>query len=195
MVYAIQEKQEPDILKITFKPFFPALLSIHLALLFANNPKVINMILIDPSGELAPILTLTLLIVISSFVSMALFSPIWFLLDSGIIYSNKDIVKTRREPIEVRSVGSWFMNQLRGYSTIALIVTYITFYIEMLLWFGPMDISTPLLLLLFPFILSVLCLPTIIALEFTIKHRNKYLHKFANKLGIIKKVGDPLKEL
>jgi hypothetical protein len=196
MVYVIQEKPEPEIIKMTFKSFFPALLAVHLALLFGINKNIIEAVVVDPDGIFAPLLTVLILVIVSSFLSFALFSPIWFLIDSGIIYSNKESVKSKRDPIEVRSVGSWYMNQLKGYAAIAAIVSYITFFIEMIIYFGPdIDITAPLGLLLFPFILAVLGLPAVLILEVTVNHRKRFIIKFAEKIGITKRIGDPLKEL
>lgn len=196
MVYVIQEKPEPEILKATFKTFFPALLAVHLALLFGFNQRIIQTVVVDPKGLFAPTLTVILIIVGTSFLSFSLFSPIWFLTDAGIVYSNRETVKDKRAPIEVKSVGGWFMGQLRGYAAIAVIVTYITFFIEMVIWFGAdVNFTAIAVLLLFPFILAVLGFPTIILLEFTVNHRKKFMLKVAEKIGITIKVGDPLKEL
>lgn len=195
-VYVIQEKPEPEALKGTFKTFFPALLAVHLALLFGFNQQIIQIIVVDPEGLFAPTLTIILIIIGTSFLSFSFFSPIWFLTDSGIVYSNRDSVKDKRDPIEVKSVGGWFMGQLRGYAAIAVVVTYITFFIEMVIWFGSeMNFTVIIVLLLFPFILAVLGFPAIILLEFTVNHRKKFMLKVAEKMGINIKVGDPLKEL
>ena len=196
MIYVIQEKPEPEIIKLTFKSFFPALLAVHLTLLFGINQNIIEAVVVDPNGIFAPLLTILILVIISSFISFAIFSPIWFLIDSGIIYSNRETVKSKRDPIELRSVGSWYMNQLKGYAAIAAVVSYITFFIEMIIYFGPaMDMTASLLLLLFPFIIMVLGLPSILILEATVNHRKRFMIKFAEKIGITKRIGDPLKDI
>jgi len=196
MVYVIQDKPEPKKLKLYFKSFFPALLSVHLAIYFGYKKEFINLCVLDTDGYFAPILTIILFIVITSFLSFSLFSPIWFLLDSGIVYSNRELVKFKRDPIEVRSIGGWYMNQLRGYAAIAVVLSYVSFFIEMLSWGGLGLMSTfTLVVLLFPFIITALGLPCVIILELTINHRKKFILKFAKKIGINRKVGDPLKEL
>ena len=194
MEYVIQEKPEPEIVKLTFKSFFPALLAVHLALLFGINKNIIEAVVVDPNGIFAPLLTVLIIVIVSSFLSFAVFSPIWFLIDSGIIYSNREAVKSKRDPIELRSVGSWYMNELKGYAAIAVVISYITFFIEMIIYFGPdMDMTAPLVLLLFPFIIMVLGLPSVLILEATVNHRKRFMIKIAEKIGITKRIGDPLK--
>lgn len=194
-LFGIQEKPEPEIFKGTIKAFFPALLAVHIALMFGGKMFMIEIIVTNPSGAFAPLLTVLILTIITFFISMALFSPIWFLLESGIVYSNKEKVKNKREPIELRSVGGWFMSQLKGYVGIAVIISYVVFTIEMIVWIGPaLDISALIILVLFPFILTILGLPAMICLELTINNRRNYILKFAKKIGITKIIGDPVKD-
>ncbi|MBD3342097.1 MAG: hypothetical protein GF353_23555 [Candidatus Lokiarchaeota archaeon] len=193
MSYGIQLREEPERFKGTFKAIFPSLMAINFSFIFASDPNIVSLIVFSDIQNYAPLMAFMFIMTITIGVSMAVFSPIWFLLDAGIVYTNKNKVEDRRDPIEVRSVGGWFHYSLKGYAGISVIITYILFLLSIFEYFGKdLHWSTPLGLIPFPIILNFLALPSIFILEITVKHRKKYILVFAKKLGITGPLEDPL---
>jgi len=198
MKYGIQERPKPSKIKIGFKAVFPALMAINLALMFSQFIWVQDIVLmpnyaLEHGGKNAgqvPLVTLATILPLMFGIAMGLFSPIWFLLDGGIIFTNKEKVEGLRDPIEVRSVGGWYSYILKGYAGIAIIVAYIIFANNMmaLVEFNPGLFLIPLL----PFLLMVMGVPAFILLEITAEQRKKYILTIAKKLGITEPLADPL---
>lgn len=189
LIYGIQERPEPEKFKGTFKAFFPALMGLNFALLFVFNPTVQDFLRIttDPGFRWA-IISLFMLLIVTFGVAMALFSPIWFLLDAGIVFTNKEKVRNTTNPIVTRSVGGWYMGFLKGYAGISVIIAFYTFVVNLLDQI-PLDqfhFSIPLILLLLPFLLSIWSIPAVLLFEFTRERRRKFVWKWANKLDITK---------
>ena len=117
---------------------------------------------------------------------MALFSPAWFLQDSGIVYTNKEKVRNTTKPIELKSVGGWYIGFLKGYTGISVIITFYSFVIELLsqLTGDQFHFSIPLFLLLLPILLCLWAMPAILLFELTREKRRKFVLKWANKLDI-----------
>ena len=134
------------------------------------------------------------MIPLAMFISMALFSPIWSLFDSGIVYTNQEKVKNKKEPFEVRSVGSWYMYLMKGYAGVAVIFSYYSFFIAML-EAGVFMFVEIILIPLMPIILTIAALPAIIILDLTTEHRTRYILKCAKKFGIIKNIEVNFKEI
>jgi len=101
------------------------------------------------------------------------------------VYTNREKVKDRSDPIEMRSVGGWYMYLLKGYVGITVILNYYTFLINL---FIGQDASTGILLYLLwpimPFLIVILAIPCIIALDITFEKRRKFIQKWARKFGI-----------
>jgi len=127
MIYGVQNKQQGIKYKGLFlKTLFPALLTVNLSLFFSYNAGVQELILFDPaeSNFMNAMMTFVALLPITSGISIIAFSPAWFLLDGGILYSNIKKVKNKADPDELRSVGGWFLQLLKGYAGISIIISY-----------------------------------------------------------------------
>ena len=189
MIYGIQERPEPEKFKGTFKAFFPALMGLNFALLFVFNPTVIDFLSItaDP-GFAWIIVSLFMILVVTFGLAMILFSPAWFLLDAGIVYTNKEKVKNTTKPIEMKSVGGWYMAFMKGYAGISVIISFYSFVVELLNQLTPeqFHFSIPMFLLLLPILLSLWAVPAVLLFELTREKRRKLVWKWANKLDITK---------
>lgn len=193
MVYGVQEKSEPKKFNEYLKAFFPSLMAINFALLLSIEDFVMNILIVNREVNIPQLLAFVGLLPLMVGISFALFSPIWFLLDAGIVYTNKEKVKNKRHPIEIRSVGGWYMYLLKGYAGISVFVSYYIFIITVFEAYGSnLHISTPLYLIPFPFLLSLMLLITILALELTVDQRKRFILKFAAKLGINSPLEKPL---
>lgn len=190
LIYGVQERPKINVFKGTLKGFFPTLMAFGLALWLIEH-KDIAKLFVDESilqSEGGYFYGIFVIIMITSGIAMGLFSSVWFLFDSGIVYSNIEKVKLSTKPIEVRSVGGLFQNFLKGYTGISVILTFYTFMIwevfsvEMESF---QKILTPILILFIPIIFSILALPAIVILDKTLDKRKNYMLKFAKKLGIV----------
>ena len=199
MTYGLQDRPKPEKLKIYFKALFPALMTLNLAFMFAFSPTVAD-IVVNPAwvarnpttnSTQIPLVVLAILLPLMSGVSMGLFSPIWFLLDSGIVFTNKEKVKMTRDPIEVRSVGGWYHYILKGYAGISVIVSFFLFASNMIATFTTFNPSIILIILL-PLLLVVMYVPAFVILEITTEHRTRFMRKIANKFGINQPLTNPL---
>lgn len=196
MKYGIQNRPEPFKVKIGFKAIWPTLMAINFSLMFSQFEWVQNIILsptyiIQPSDiAKIPLVTLVTLLPLMFGISMGLFSPIWFLLDGGIVFTNKDKVKGIRDPIEVRSVGGWYNYILKGYAGISIVYVYTMFTINVV---AVVEFNLGILLIpLLPFIIIVMAVPAFVILDITAKHRKKYMQKIAKKIGITEPLANPL---
>lgn len=208
MSYGIQENLESEKFRGGFKAFFPALMAINFSLMFALNENTANAIIYDlgmgsgSPGVPTSIISIVASLILLTFtiaVAMGLFSPVWFLLDAGIVYSNKERVerKNLEQPIVGRSVGGWYMYLLKGYAGIAVIFSYFqlifTFFSRMI-ELGASDDMTLVfvinIVLLAPlmFLIALSALPAVILLDLTKKNRINYMRKVASMLGIKEQV-------
>ncbi|MFX1257355.1 MAG: hypothetical protein ACFFAN_05830 [Promethearchaeota archaeon] len=199
MVYGIQDKPKSEKFKgIFLMALFPALLTVNFALMFAFNSTVQNIALDDPEQQDAAMITFATLLALTTGISMGLFSPVWFLLDAGIVFTNKEKVRYTAHPTEVRSVGGWYIYLLKGYAGISVILSYYAFFI--FLWQGR-DVGTGLegMSLMFfatwpimPLLIALLTIPAFILLDITREHRKKFILKWAKKFGISGPLENPL---
>lgn len=199
MIYGIQDKPKPDKFKKVFlMAIFPALMAVNLALMFAFDPGVQKMAIVDPSGEESEMVTFAALLALMTGISMGIFSPVWFLLDAGIVFTNKEKVKYTAHPTEVRSVGGWYIYLLKGYAGISVILSYYTFF--MYLWqrrglrtdVEGMNIMFLITWPIMPILIAIFIIPAFIVLDITREHRKKYILKWAEKFGITGPLQDPL---
>lgn len=196
MTFGIQERPESKKLKIPFKALYPALMALHIALIFSTDSGVqdllLNAIYVSNPQNLAfiPMATAGVLIPLTFGIAMGIFSPIWFLLESGIVFTNKDKVKGMRDPVEVRSVGGWYHYLLKGYAGISVILSYILF-IAIIVEEGKFNMGVILMVLL-PVILIFMAIPGFIILDMTDKHRQKFMRKIARSFGISGPLENPL---
>ena len=102
---------------------------------------------------------------------MTVFSPIWFLEDSGIVYSNIEQALVKNKSIEIRSVGNSYTTLLKGYTGIAVIFSYYMFLISLSPHIEPENLGLLSILLIFgllvfmPILISMSLIPTIIILD------------------------------
>jgi len=170
-------------------------MAINFAMIFTFHPWVQDLVIIDKNDPRMILLTFVMLIPLMMGISMALFSGVWFLLDSGIVYTNRRRVLEKKYPVEVRSVGGWYLYLLKGYAGISVILTFYTFtsnIFNILGSGGEIHWSTIVSLVPFPIFLSILALPAVIILDMTTKHREKYILRIAKKMGITGPLQDPL---
>ncbi|MBD3194429.1 MAG: hypothetical protein GF317_05190 [Candidatus Lokiarchaeota archaeon] len=202
MEFGIQHREKPEKFKNTWKGFFPALLTINLSLMIGITSFAYNFI-VSPeylSGgdgdQLWPIVGFTSIIPYITIISLGIFSPVWFLSDAGIVFTNKKRVQDKIDPIEVRSIGSWYHYLLKGYAGIGVIFAYILFLIDMLNRYNnPTDpgfIVAVVLLPLIPFLVSILTIPVMILLEIYLEPRRRFIRNLAKKLGIEGPLEKPL---
>lgn len=208
MIYGIQENLKSEKLKGMIKALFPALMAINFSLMFYLNESLVNEIVYDfdegmITEELAKsfksLIAFLVLLSITVPVAMTLFSPVWFLLDAGIVYSNQENVKKNNleQPIVGRSVGGWYINLLKGYAGISVIFSYFVFIITILGGIpteegGALAIFILILnmALLIPmmFFIAIATLPAIIILDIIKENRINYIRKWAKKFGIREEV-------
>jgi len=199
MIYGLQDKEKPEKFKKYFlKGLFPALMAINFALMFAFTSWVQRIAINNSIEEEAAMLTLLALLALMTGISMGIFSSVWFLLDAGIVYTNKEKVKDLAQPTEVRSVGGWYNYLLKGYAGISVILSFYAFFWYM---FEVMEIAKGvegmnIMFIVFyptlPIVITILSFPALILLDITHNHRKKYILKIAEKIGISGPLADPL---
>ena len=120
------------------------------------------------------------------------FSSVWFLKDSGIIYSNKKKIENSNEMVVLHSIGDWFQTILKSYAGIGAFITYtlvvrdfITRYIENIGIPGNIfKIPSLVLWLGMPLYLIISLVPVIIINEKIKKRRVNFIRKISKRLGI-----------
>jgi hypothetical protein len=197
MVYGIQESSRPEKFKKAYiNSFFPALLALNFSLIMSDNVTLQGLLvqaeMLGPSSSsMVPIILISALFPLMGAIGMGLFSPVWFLQDAGIVYSNKEKVKGTSEPLEIRSVGGWYLYILKGYAGIAVIWSFYTFLSEIINSGASDSVMFLIMWPIMPFMLAFLYMPGIIALDMTYEKRKQFTIKIAGKLGITQKV-EPL---
>ncbi|MFX0006190.1 MAG: hypothetical protein ACFFA7_12840 [Promethearchaeota archaeon] len=191
MTYGLQEKPTTTKFHKTFQGFFPTLIALNFALMLAPLPlvyqSIISPIYWGAPGENTFAALLTLLMAFLG-ISAFIFSPIWFLLDGGIIYTNKEKVKDKDKPFEVKSVGGWYLFIMKGYAGISVIIQYSLFFgifLQQMFTLMFHDVVISLIVLIpFPITLTFVFIPTIIILDIFKENRKNYIRKCAKKVGI-----------
>lgn len=196
MVYGIQESSRPEKFKGAYmKSFFPALLALNFSLMLSDNVALQGLLIqaeaVGTGGSMISIMLISALFPLMGAIGMGVFSPVWFLQDAGIVYSNKEKVKGTSEPIEIRSVGGWYLYILKGYAGIAVIVSFYTFLSEIINSGATDSVMFLIIWPFMPFMLAFLYMPGVIALDMTYEKRKQFTIKVAEKLGITQKV-EPL---
>lgn len=194
MVYGIEEKPLTKKFKGYFiKALWPALFSINIALILASYPKVTDLITSVPTPDLesplAPWATFIAILPITTAASLIVFSPVLHLIDSGIIYHNKDKTRDMYDSTEVRNIGSWYNTLLKGYAGIAVFYNYFSFFYNMIeLMASSPDLTSGIAsiftLATYPILITTLIIPTIIVLDKTRDKRRTYLLKKVKKFQI-----------
>ncbi len=201
MHYGIQYEKPTQDVKLFSRSFFPVLMAINLSSLFLT-PTIIQFILeSDLVAEInvvsrAPILTRFLaeatLLMITFGVSAMLFSSVWFLEDSGIIYSNKERLINSDEAFTLKSIGDWLQTIFRSYAGIGSIITYIIIIYDFLTNFinnlgypgNILNVPGIILWLGLPFYLAISLIPALIFNDLIKKSRTSYVRKLGKRVGI-----------
>jgi len=200
MNFGIQHRDKTPKFNRMWKSVFPSLMAINFALMIGTSTFAKDFIVspeyLSSGGAQWPIIGFITVLPLMLRISYGIFSPVWFLLDSGIVFTNKRKVKDKVDPVEVRSLGGWYLYLLKGYAGIGVIISYIGFVTSMLaLYKDPFDagfISAVILLPILPIILSIYAVPIQILLDYTLEHRRKFMLRFAEKLRIVGPLEDPL---
>ena len=201
MHYGIQYEKPSKETKLFSRSFFPVLMAINLSSLFLT-PTVIQFLLeTDLYAEIdgvsrAPVLSRffaeTILLMITYGVSTMIFSSVWFLKDSGIIYSNKERLVNSDESFTLRSIGDWLQTILRSYAGIGSVITYIIIIYNFLTNFinnigipgNILNIPGLILWLGLPLYLAISLIPALIFNDLIKKSRTSFVRKFGKKLDI-----------
>ena len=203
LIYGIQERKRPEKFKGAFiKSLFPAMLAFNIGILLMDETWIHDLIF-HISFQVADviykeILTLTLLFPIICAIGICAFSAAFFLIDAGIEYTNKGKRKVKRGsfPIDVRSVGGYYLYYLKGYAGISVILSIIDLIIR---YFGALSgagvvfqiiniITWPFM----PFILALFMVPVFIIQDISHDRWQKYTLKWADKMDIMGELEDPL---
>ena len=199
--YGIQYETDSKRMSLLSFGFYPVLMAINLSFMFLTPEVIANILETSVISEFditlrIPIFTRLLaesiLLMVTFGLSTLLFSPIWILKDSGIIFTNKIIVENSNEKFIIKSIGDWFQTILKGYSGIGVIITYffvitnfITQYIDNLGLPGNLlNIPSLILWLGLPFYLVLSTIPALILHDIIKNHRINYVRKIGMKVGI-----------
>jgi hypothetical protein len=183
------------------RAFFPVLMAINLSSIFLTPSTIKFIIEGDLINEIdlvsrIPVLTRFLaeivLLTITFGVAAFLFSTVWYLKDSGIIYSNKQKILHSDETFVLKTIGDWYQTILRSYAGIGAIITYILVIYNFVGDFAnnladANNITNTLSLILWlglPFYLAISLIPALILNDLVKKNRIKYIKKRGKKLGI-----------
>jgi hypothetical protein len=120
------------------------------------------------------------------------FSSVWFLKDSGIIYSNKERLINSEESFTLKSIGDWLQTMLRSYAGIGSIITYIIIIYDFLTNFinnlgfpgNLLNIPGIILWLGLPLYLAISLIPALIFNDLIKRRRSSYVRKVGKKFGI-----------
>ncbi|MFW9949028.1 MAG: hypothetical protein ACFFKA_02745, partial [Candidatus Thorarchaeota archaeon] len=112
--YGIQYQSHLESGRFLSLGFYPVLMAINLASIF-NRPEIWGFLLesnlINEINAVwrIPALTrffaMTILLIFTYGISIFFFSPVWYLQDSGIIYTNKKKIQESQESFTVKSLG------------------------------------------------------------------------------------------
>ena len=189
--YGIYNK-EFEGFKFFSEGLFAALMTINLSLLL-TTPTIISLSVgSDSSSFIDDLTTFLALLMLTIGIASLLFSSTWFLMDSGILYSNLKKGKDTNKPAEIRSIGRWYGQFLKGYAGVSVILSYIDF----LNLFVPQlakDLSLAIFIMLLivfiplPLVMIIPIIPAFIISDQLKGHRIRYIRKKASKLGITSK--------
>ena len=202
LIYGIREMQRPKDFKGAFmNSLFPALLAVNLGILLSDESVLYDLLFVDsfqPGSAIYQILTLLILFPLVCGIGIGVFSAAYFLLESGIEYTNKEQKKVRRGafPTEIRSIGGFYLYYFKGYAGISIVISLITLIISFFSVLEGLSIVTYIMNIflwpLIPFIITFFMIPVFIIQDFTYERRKKYTLKWAEKFEIQGQLEDPL---
>ncbi len=196
--YFIQEKEKSEKIKIRYtKLLFPALLAVNLALLMANSTYLNKLFLSEngyssyESSFFTTFILLTIYLSITVGISIAVFTPTYFLLSAGIVFTNFEKVKYSNDPIEVRGVGTWYLFLLKGYAGIGTIFNLYILIMESSSGVTSVVATIGLIFgALSPILISFLFIPIISFIETNSGKRKGYILTSAKKMGITRSLDE-----
>lgn len=200
VIFGMGEEGSEKIFKFSFsKLFFPALMAVNFTMALWNNQYLqefflINTALEDPEHALlAQVMMALPLFVITIIISVILFTPAYILIDSGIVYTNKEKPSKSRHTVEVKSVGNFYLNFLKGYAGIGVLINLYIFFADAVNEalsspsFGFGQLTGLILWSILPFLVSFLMLPMVLMLDKTYEKRIQKMLNYASKLDILDK--------
>jgi len=203
LTFGIKEMNKPREFKGAFLScLFPALMAFNIGILLSDETFIQNFIFVDTfmvAGDvILQILTLVILLPISCGIGVGVFSATYFLLDSGIEYTNKNRKKVVRGsfPTEIRSMGGFYLYYLKGYAGISVIISLFKLIIS---FFSVIDTSNMAIYFInimtwpiIPFTIALFIIPASIIQDLTYERRKKYTLKWAERFNIRGQLEDPL---
>ncbi|MHA1473851.1 MAG: hypothetical protein ACTSPA_00885 [Promethearchaeota archaeon] len=177
---------------------FPALMAVNFTFILWENPNLQDLILITTAVEdpehivLAKVLMSAPLFVLTILVSVALFTPAYYLVESGLAYIKKDINEDI-STLELRKIGIVYLDFLKGYAGIGVIVNFYLFLVEAINAFRESSainfgqVFGLVMWAFLPFIISFLMLPMFFILEKSYKKRMDKIFTSAQKKGMLEK--------
>jgi hypothetical protein len=197
-IYGIQEMNQAKNFKRTFQGYYPGLLAFNISsIILFLAPNIKQQVLTPSMIQEAPIalhfiLANIFLLIITIFLSMIVFSPGWFLIDAGIVYSTEEMVHGTDKPVEARTVGGVFNDYLKGYSGFSIAFSYLQILVIYYngLWSGGYRIDVIELIGWFglPVYVILTVIPTFIVFDLIRDHRIQYVRRFASSISINKLV-------
>ncbi len=183
--YGIQNLEKEQKFSRTFKGFFPSLMAINLSLIFAYDPAVISIIVTPrPFPE---IIAFIIIITGTITISLGLFSAVWILFDAGIVNSNRREKEASNKPLEIKAVGGFYLQLLKGYSGIGVFFAFYSFFVTAYQEAEELGTAFSMLIFLLPFpiLISIACIPAMVLMDATLKRHKEYTLKLAKKMGIV----------
>ncbi|UCD01485.1 MAG: hypothetical protein JSV23_00200 [Promethearchaeota archaeon] len=187
--YGIHIKPEYKKFKFASQGLFTALMAINISLLLLN-PDTVRIVLwnfTEPLDANDYMIAFVVILILTTAITNLLFSPTWFLMDSGITYSNKKNLEETNKPLEIRSIGRWYEQFLKGYAGVSVLISYVEFITIFFIEIGgelALLIVTLIMFIPFPIIMIVPNIPALIILDRIKEKRNKYILNKARKRGI-----------
>ena len=192
-IYGIQETNPAKIFKRTLQGYYPGLLAFNISsIILFLAPMIRNQLLTPGMLEEAPLVYQYIfenlfLLMFTIALSMLIFSPGWFLIDAGIVYSTEEQVRGTDRPVEGRTVGGVFNDYLKGYSGFSIAFSYLQILIVSysdIINVERVDIAQLIGFFGIPVYVILTVIPTFVLLDLTRDHRIQYVRRVAAKIGI-----------
>ena len=186
--YGIYQKEYKDF-KFLTEGLFTSLMTINISLLLTTPIIIAISVGSDPDSFIDELTTFLALLMFAVGIASILFATTWFLMDSDILYSNLKKADDTHKPIEIRSVGRWYGQFLKGYAGLSVVFSYIEF-MELFIPQLANDLSVPLFIMLlivfvpFPLIVVIPLIPALIILDRLKEKRIRFIREKARKFGI-----------
>jgi len=196
-IYGIQETNPAKIFQRIFQGYYPGLLAFNISsIILFLAPMIRNKLLTPGMLEEAPLVFQYIfenlfLLMFTIALSMLIFSPGWFLIDAGIVYSTEEQVRGTDRPVEGRTVGGVFNDYLKGYSGFSIAFSYLQILVVSygdLINVQRVDFAQLIGFFGIPVYVILTVIPTLILLDLTRGHRIQYVRRVAAKIGITRVV-------